>query len=61
MVRFLDGKPTGVYYSQHESGSAYEWDDPSISIRAGRVRPTLIALYKMMVRFLTKYSPACSV
>lgn len=37
MVRFRDGKPIGIYYSQHVDGKAYGWDDPIISKVDGRV------------------------
>ncbi|KAK1450195.1 hypothetical protein CMEL01_07531 [Colletotrichum melonis] len=36
MIRFHDGKPTGIYYSQHSSGSAYKWDDKDLSVEDGR-------------------------
>ncbi|KAL6790974.1 hypothetical protein J3E68DRAFT_411725 [Trichoderma sp. SZMC 28012] len=36
MVRFRDGKPTGIYYSQHVSGSAYNWNDKALSMKGGR-------------------------
>ncbi|KAI1759468.1 hypothetical protein GGR53DRAFT_513523 [Hypoxylon sp. FL1150] len=31
MVRFRNGQPTGIYYSQHSDGSAYDWDDTALS------------------------------
>ncbi|KAK7224104.1 hypothetical protein V2G26_012107 [Clonostachys chloroleuca] len=31
MVRFRDGRPVGVYYSQHRDGRAYDWDEPELS------------------------------
>lgn len=37
MIRFHDKKPTGIYYSQHSSGSAYEWNDKALSVENGRV------------------------
>lgn len=37
MVRFRDGKPTGIYFSQHRDGAAYSWDDTTVSKRDGRV------------------------
>lgn len=37
MVRFRDGKPVGIYYSQHMGGSAYNWDDSKLSKVDGRV------------------------
>jgi hypothetical protein len=37
MVRFRDGKPTGIYYSQHAGGAAYDWNDMTLSMKAGRV------------------------
>ncbi|KAF6812214.1 vacuolar protein sorting-associated protein 62 [Colletotrichum plurivorum] len=36
MVRFRDGKPVGIYYSQHMGGSAYDWDDSKVSKADGR-------------------------
>ncbi|CAI0649747.1 unnamed protein product [Colletotrichum noveboracense] len=38
MVRFRDGKPTGIYFSQHVDGAAYDWDDSTISKIDERVR-----------------------
>lgn len=40
MVRFKDGKPTGIYLSQHVDGAAYDWDDSKISKIGERVRRT---------------------
>lgn len=37
MVRFRNGKPVGIFYSQHAGGAAYEWNDPTLSITDGRV------------------------
>lgn len=37
MVRFQDGKPTGVYYSQHSYGAAYNWDEAALQTRDNRV------------------------
>ncbi|POS73094.1 vacuolar protein sorting-associated protein 62 [Diaporthe helianthi] len=31
MVRFRDGNPTGIYFSQHSDGAAYKWNDPALS------------------------------
>ncbi|KAJ9130976.1 Vacuolar protein sorting-associated protein 62 [Pleurostoma richardsiae] len=31
MVRFQDGKPVGIFYSQHVDGAAYDWNDPLLS------------------------------
>ncbi|KAM5354828.1 hypothetical protein ACJ41O_001474 [Fusarium nematophilum] len=36
MIRFRDGKPVGIFYSQHVDGRAFEWDDPEISKLDGR-------------------------
>lgn len=38
MVRFRDGRPVGVYYSQHRDGRAYDWDEPELSKVDERVR-----------------------
>ncbi|CAF3491548.1 unnamed protein product [Fusarium graminearum] len=35
-VRFRDGKPTGIYYSQHSSGAAYNWNEEGLSLRNDR-------------------------
>ncbi|KAH6893365.1 vacuolar protein sorting-associated protein 62 [Thelonectria olida] len=32
MVRFQDGKPIGIYYSQHIDGRGYYWDDSTLNI-----------------------------
>lgn len=38
MVRFRDGKPTGIYFSQHSDGSVYDWSDSALTIENERVR-----------------------
>lgn len=38
MVRFRDGKPTGIYFSQHSDGSVYDWIDSTLTIENERVR-----------------------
>ncbi|ROV90103.1 hypothetical protein VMCG_09786 [Cytospora schulzeri] len=43
MIRFHKGKPTGIYYSQHEGGSAYNWDDTALSIE--NARPVVYSAY----------------
>ncbi|KAF2845704.1 hypothetical protein T440DRAFT_260367 [Plenodomus tracheiphilus IPT5] len=43
MIRFRDGKPTGIYYSQHGDGRAYEWDDTELSKQDGR--PIVFSAY----------------
>lgn len=37
MVRFHQGKPTGIYYSQHEDGAAYSWAGAKLSLQDERV------------------------
>lgn len=37
MIRFRDGKPIGIYYSQHSDGSAYDWDDTALTMNEERV------------------------
>lgn len=37
MIRFRDGKPTGIYFSQHSDGAAYKWDDAGLAIEDERV------------------------
>lgn len=41
MIRFQDGEPVGIYYSQHRDGAAYDWDDESISKTDDRVHSGL--------------------
>lgn len=36
MVRFRGGKPVGIYYSQHEGGTAYEWDASELTLEGER-------------------------
>ncbi|KAH8653631.1 hypothetical protein BX600DRAFT_515886 [Xylariales sp. PMI_506] len=43
MVRFRDGKPTGIYYSQHSGGAAYDWDDSTLSMQDER--PIVFSAY----------------
>lgn len=37
MIRFHDGEPIGIYYSQHRDGASYQWDDEAVSKQDGRV------------------------
>lgn len=37
MIRFRDGKPTGIYFSQHSDGEAFEWDDAALAKQDERV------------------------
>lgn len=37
MIRYINGQPTGIYYSQHSDGAAYSWDDPDLSKYNDRV------------------------
>ena len=37
MVRFRDEQATGIYYSQHSSGTAYDWNEEGLSLRNERV------------------------
>ena len=37
MVRFRNGKPTGIYYSQHRDGAAYDWNDAALTMKDERV------------------------
>lgn len=37
MVRFKNGEPTGIYYSQHVSGEVYKWDDKKLEKESERV------------------------
>lgn len=56
MIRFRDSKPTGIYYSQHAGGAAYNWDDMKLSMKSGRVcESEFLTTYKLRetnVRFL---------
>ncbi|ETS83506.1 hypothetical protein PFICI_05382 [Pestalotiopsis fici W106-1] len=36
MIRFRGGKPTGIYYSEHSDGSAYDWDHAALTIEDER-------------------------
>ncbi|KDN71289.1 putative vacuolar protein sorting-associated protein 62 [Colletotrichum sublineola] len=36
MIRFRDGKPVGIYFSQHVDGASYSWDDSELSTTDGR-------------------------
>ncbi|KAI0177536.1 hypothetical protein BJ166DRAFT_25813 [Pestalotiopsis sp. NC0098] len=43
MIRFRGGKPVGIYYSQHQDGSAYDWDDAALSVEDER--PVVYSAY----------------
>jgi hypothetical protein len=51
MVRFHDGKPTGIWYSQHSFGTAYSWDDAAISKQEGR--PVVFSAWGSHANYLT--------
>ncbi|KAL0767044.1 hypothetical protein CaCOL14_010615 [Colletotrichum acutatum] len=36
MIRFQDGKPTGIYYSQHVDGASFNWDNAALTKTDGR-------------------------
>ncbi|KAJ4226318.1 hypothetical protein NW759_004904 [Fusarium solani] len=52
MVRFRDGKPTGIYYSQHSSGAAYEWNDTRLSLEDER--PLVYSAYGSHANFVSE-------
>lgn len=35
MIRFKNGKPTGIYFSQHTSGDACDWEDAACFSKQG--------------------------
>lgn len=37
MIRFKEGEPVGIYYSQHRDGASYDWNDGKISKKDERV------------------------
>ncbi|KAE9973182.1 hypothetical protein EG328_004524 [Venturia inaequalis] len=43
MIRFRDGVPTGIYYSQHRDGQAFDWDDEGIQKENNR--PAVYSAY----------------
>ncbi|KAL6899965.1 hypothetical protein GGI43DRAFT_405934 [Trichoderma evansii] len=51
MVRFRDSKPTGIYYSQHAGGAAYNWDDMTLSMKSGR--PLVFSAYGSHANYAT--------
>ena len=44
MIRFRDGLPTGIYYSQHRDGVSYQWNDASLTKEDGRVSLIFVLL-----------------
>ncbi|EXJ82070.1 hypothetical protein A1O1_08139 [Capronia coronata CBS 617.96] len=42
MIRFKEGKPTGIYFSQHGSGQACKWDDETCFSKQGE-RPVVFS------------------
>lgn len=43
MIRFHNGTPVGMYFSQHVDGEAYQWDDSTLSkTNDGRVCALII-------------------
>lgn len=47
MVRFTGGEPVGIYYSQHEGGTAYSWDDSQVTLEDERVCATHVVETKL--------------
>lgn len=45
MIRFKDGKPVGIYYSQHGTGQACEWEDETCFFKYGNRVSDLGLLY----------------
>ncbi|EGR49687.1 uncharacterized protein TRIREDRAFT_105775 [Trichoderma reesei QM6a] len=43
MIRFRDGKPIGIWYSQHVTGAAYKWDHKALSMKDDR--PLVFSAY----------------
>ncbi|KAL6857284.1 hypothetical protein J3F83DRAFT_364731 [Trichoderma novae-zelandiae] len=43
MIRFRDGEPIGIWYSQHVSGAAYDWDHKGLSMKDER--PLVFSAY----------------
>jgi hypothetical protein len=41
MIRFRDGEPAGIYYSQHVDGAAFDWSDSHLTIQDDRVSRTV--------------------
>lgn len=35
MIRFKDGNPTGIWYSQHAYGEACSWEDETCFLKDG--------------------------
>jgi hypothetical protein len=31
MIRFKNGEPTGLFYSQHDGGASFDWNDHTVS------------------------------
>lgn len=44
MIRYVDGEPTGIFYSEHGDGRAYSWDDPKLLTSGGRVSASFFSL-----------------
>jgi hypothetical protein len=42
MIRFKDGEPQGIYYSQHVSGQAFKWNDKKVEKAGLRVCKSII-------------------
>jgi hypothetical protein len=51
MIRFRDGNPIGIYYSQHTDGRAYDWDDETLSKDNGR--PVVYSAYGSHANYAT--------
>lgn len=53
MVRFRDGKPTGIYFSQHSDGAAYQWNDATLSKEDDRVSSKVTCSVEIRTMTLT--------
>lgn len=54
MIRFRDGLPTGIYYSQHSDGRAFNWD--SEALHKELERPIVYSAYGSHANYATNGS-----
>ncbi|QDS76337.1 hypothetical protein FKW77_002752 [Venturia effusa] len=51
MIRFRDGLPTGIYYSQHSDGQAFDWNDDILQKESDR--PVVYSAYGSHANYAT--------
>ncbi|CAG9948541.1 unnamed protein product [Clonostachys rosea f. rosea IK726] len=53
MIRFKNGEPTGLFYSQHDGGASFDWNDHTVS-KKDEIRPFVYSAYGSHANYVTE-------